>query len=170
MPFDFFRLSQNKNGLKRKVGHADCLLVGTKGVFMVKTRINPSIVQYSFSTLIALVITFICSWAPAQSRCSEIDSPESVAQKYQLFSAFQTGYDGYQVVCENKCFGKKSCEENCQSKKALEYLSKQMNQLVKKSGGLHCPSLTLVCLEQCTHLGVQCAQVCSTTDSVAQNH
>jgi len=136
---------------------------------MRRVQNNPKIVQYSVSTLIAIIITLVCSWAPAESQCVEINSPENVAQKYQLFSAFQTGFDGYQVVCENKCLGKKSCEDNCQNKKALDYLKKRVDQFVIKSQGLHCPSLTVVCLEQCSHLGATCAQTCSPSETIAKN-
>lgn len=104
--------------------------------------------------------------AIAEDQCPKIDSHETAAIKYQLFSAYQTGFDGYQAPCELKCFGNSNCQNRCQGQKAMEYLSKQMKQLKDKRGVKHCPSFTIVCLEQCQSQGPQCAQVCDGSSQV----
>ena len=109
----------------------------------------------------ALCVFFAFSMAAvANDKCPKIDSHETAAIKYQLFSAYQTGFDGYEAPCEIKCFGNSNCQNRCQSNKAMEFLAKQMQQLKDKKGVESCPSFTLACLDQCQALGPQCAQVC----------
>lgn len=114
-----------------------------------------------------LFLGLLTSPALGQNNCPEFESPQNVAERYQLFSAFQIGHGGYESVCENRCLGKQECQTQCQNEKGLEYLAKKMHEMRSKNINDPCPSLTLVCLEQCEGLGPQCAKTCAAPETIA---
>ena len=116
----------------------------------------------AFSSFFSLQV----AWA--QDHCPGIDSPEATAIKYKLFTAFQTGFDGYETPCELKCFGKSDCQQKCQSKEGLRLLEQKLHEIAMKNNSTKCPSHTLSCLEQCKDLGVSCAAVCGQEFPVAE--
>lgn len=111
-------------------------------------------------------VSFQVAWAG--DSCPGIDSPESTAIKYKLFTAYQTGFDGYETPCELKCFGKSDCQHKCQSKEGLRLLEQKLYEITLKNDSTKCPSYTLNCLEQCKDLGVSCAAVCGQEFPVAE--
>lgn len=92
--------------------------------------------------------------------CPKSDSPRMIAMNYQLFTAYQTGFDGYEASCELQCFSKETCQKDCQAKKGLEYLKKQMTQLAANFNG-SCTNLVNTCISQCQDQGPNCSQACS---------
>ena len=98
--------------------------------------------------------------ASANDRCPSSDDHALSAVKYQLFTAYQTGYDGYQAPCENKCFGKQNCVVECQTKKALEYLNNQLVKLEKKNKVKSCETYQAICIDQCKEHGAPCEKAC----------
>lgn len=130
---------------------------------LIILKIIRHLVQASF----ILACGLVSFNANAKDNCPAIGSPESVALEFQLFSAFQTGYDGYETPCELKCFGKEKCQNSCQAKFGLQFLSKQMTDLKKKKGIKQCPTYTLSCIKQCEKLGPDCVKTCEGLDTVA---
>ena len=80
--------------------------------------------------------------------------------KYQLFTAYQTAYDGYHTPCDLKCFGKEQCTQNCQAEKGLNSLSIELDRLKTKNNLNTCESYTSVCIDQCEELGESCKKAC----------
>jgi hypothetical protein len=120
-------------------------------------------VSHLLTTLCFLLLSIQAN-AQESNYCPKLDSPDSVALKFQLFSAYQTGYDGYEAPCELKCMGNLNCQKKCQSEKALDFLAKQMKDIKNKKNIKECATLTLLCVEQCQPQEKQCAQVCDGTD------
>jgi hypothetical protein len=96
----------------------------------------------------------------ASSQCPSIDSHDVAPIRYQLFTAYQTGLDGFELVCENICLGKLSCKSQCQQKKGLDFLAKEMVRLHSQYQVEQCQSFTTICQQQCQDLGDQCTQSC----------
>lgn len=98
-----------------------------------------------------------------KSSCPQSESHELAPYRYQLFTAYQTGYDGYEAPCEIKCLGRENCQERCQKKKGLELLGQELSRLKKKKGIKDCPSVEAICLEQCQDHGEACKQACQSS-------
>jgi len=102
--------------------------------------------------------------ASASDHCPKSDDYSLSAEKYKMFTAYQTAYDGYQVACEIKCFEKKACVNSCQSEKALISLNEYFQKTMEKKGLQSCDSLTKVCLTQCQSSDDQCMKACKSED------
>ena len=113
------------------------------------------------------IFFFLQTVVLAKESCPKIDSPEVTAIKYQLFAAYQTGFDGYEMPCELKCFGNKQCQNRCQGKEGLRFLQDKLHELVAKKGYVQCHSMTMSCVEQCKDLGVACQAACGDEKSIA---
>lgn len=94
------------------------------------------------------------------SSCPSEDSTDLAPFRYQLFTAYQTGFDGFEMPCEIKCLGKQECQNNCQQKKGRELLSRELSRLKKKKDLARCPSMEAICLKQCEDQGQACKQAC----------
>ena len=110
---------------------------------------------------VALFFSFLMG-ASANDRCPTSKDHSLSAVRYQMFTAYQTAYDGYQAPCEIKCFNRTTCVESCQGKKGLESLKTQFTKLLEKKGLKNCSSYSQVCKEQCKDQGKSCTQACST--------
>jgi|GEM_PF-6671032 len=101
------------------------------------------------------------------SDCPPLDSPETTAIKYQLFAAYQTGLDGYQLPCELKCSHNAECASQCRGKAALRLLEGKLKELnarrIASKGGEPCWSYSLTCMEQCRDHGIECMKACGQT-------
>ena len=119
--------------------------------------------------LVGLCIFFLLQTVVlASENCPEKGSPEATAIQYQLYTAYQTGYDGYQEPCQFQCFGEKNCQKNCREKQALRLLQGKLQELVAKKGYSRCPSMSLGCVEQCKDQGLSCRAACSNEKSFAK--
>ena len=130
----------------------------TEGLYKYKGLFAMRNITSLIFTLLLGLFSFQTSFA--ENSCPGIDSPEAVAIKYKLFTAYQTGFDGYETPCELKCFGNKSCQNSCQSKQGLRLLEQRLQELAHNNNSTKCPSYTIGCLEQCDKLGASCAAVC----------
>ena len=97
--------------------------------------------------------------------CPKLDSPKVTAVKYQLFAAYNIGYDGHQLPCELKCMGKADCQNSCQTKEALRLLQAKLVELSQKetlasNSAAPCPSFSETCMDQCKADGPACLAAC----------
>ena len=118
----------------------------------------------------ATIFFFLQTVVLAAESCPGIDSPKATAVNYQLYSAYQIGYGGYEAPCELKCFGNASCQKRCQGKEGLKYLGAKLEELTTKNHSVQCPSFTLSCLEQCKDMGVACAATCGNDQPLANRN
>lgn len=147
------KASQNSKGLQSSHSGSEALVM--------QHDLHPlSIRQFSHLCLCSVFLLLSAVANSNADKCPKIDSHETVALKFQMFSAYQTGFDGYEAPCEIQCMGRDKCQQNCQLKKGLSYLSKRFEELKVKKGVTSCASLTVACLEQCQSAGPQCAQAC----------
>lgn len=109
---------------------------------------------------LAILICLFSSPLYSKDRCPSSEDHSLSAVRYQLYTAFHMGFDGYEAPCDMKCMGKESCKQSCQSKKGLELLSKKMSKMYKEKQLNSCQSYTSVCIEQCHQLGDKCESVC----------
>ncbi|MEM7645267.1 MAG: hypothetical protein AAF203_00025 [Pseudomonadota bacterium] len=117
-----------------------------------------------------LFLSFLLYGFPthAKNQCPPLGSPGYVALKYQMYTAYTIGFDGYEAPCEIRCMGKASCQKKCQKKEGLRTLASKYQEFQGKMEQTQCPSLVSACLEQCeTDGGASCAQACS-SPSVAK--
>ena len=101
---------------------------------------------------IALTVFFLMSFtlsAGAADQCPHPKDHKLAKIHYQLFTAYNVAYEGYAVVCENKCFTSEPCTQNCQEEKGLVSLEQKLKELNASMPGQTCMSHSLVCLEQC---------------------
>ena len=120
---------------------------------------------------LSLVVFFaFLMGASAQDNCPKPDDHAISAVKYQLFAAYQTGFDGHQAPCEIKCFGNEPCLNTCQTKRGLKSLSTQLTRLMKKKNLKSCASYTMVCLKQCLQHGNACNKACNAPSPVASTN
>ena len=141
----------------------------TEGLYKYKR--NFAMKNLASLILIAAVtsLTFLGS-AFAGNSCPGIGSPQATANNYMLFTAYQTGYDGYEAPCELKCFGNEGCQQRCQSKHGLRLLEEKLHDIMAKNDAKNCPSYTVGCVEQCEKLGVSCAAICGQNKPVADKN
>lgn len=117
--------------------------------------------QYTTLGFIFSIVFFsFLMGAGAHDGCPKSDDHALSAVRYQLFTAYQTGYDGYQAPCEMKCFSNSNCIETCQTKKGMESLNKQLSKLLEKKNLSSCQSYSQVCVEQCKEKGEPCQKAC----------
>ncbi len=147
-------LSQNANGLHLSLARSEDLFATTTKSLSMKLKSIPISIFFAFATL-----TTSTTWA--QNKCPAMGSPEATAIHYQLFAAFQSGFDGYEAPCEIKCFGKKSCQHSCQQDHGLRLLKRQVAQVGEKKGLDDCPTLVATCLKQCEGAGEACEKTCT---------
>ena len=107
--------------------------------------------------------------ASDNKNCPGVNSPEVTAIKFQLFAAYQTGYDGYAIPCELKCFNKKDCKNQCQTREALRMLNAKLEELTQGNNQIQCPAHTIGCIEQCSEAGVPCLAACGREQPIAGN-
>ncbi len=119
---------------------------------------------YKLSRLLkALVfVTILTSGAQglAKDLCPQADSHELSAVRYQMFTAFQMAYDGYQAPCELKCFEKESCVQSCRQDKALLSLAQHMEKELQSRGLASCQTLSEVCVDECKAEDARCQNSC----------
>ena len=133
---------------------------------VTKTNVR-NLVKLTFVSL-SFFISFL-STSLANPVCPKNDDHSLSAIRYQLFTAYQTGYDGYRTPCDLKCFSKENCMNKCQTEKGLASLALEFDKLRAKKKLTNCTSYTLVCLEQCQQHGKACNKACGGTEPVATN-
>ncbi len=124
-------------------------------------NVRKSRFQIVNSTLIIVFTLLISSLSFAKERCPSSESHSLSAVRYQLYTAYHMGFDGYEAPCSMKCLGKESCTQSCQTQKGLELLSQKM----KKMGMTQCQSYSSVCMEQCATLGQSCVKACHLSEN-----
>lgn len=113
------------------------------------------------------IFFFLQTVVLASETCPKKGSPEATAIQYQLYAAYQTGYDGYQTPCQHQCLDHKDCQKNCREKQALRLLQSKLQELVARKGYSRCPSMSVGCVEQCKDQGLPCQAACSNDKSFA---
>ena len=102
--------------------------------------------------------------SPAAAECPSVDSPQATALGYQLYTAYQVGFDGYQMPCELKCSSNKNCQSSCQTQQGLRLLQSKVHELNDKHPMLvtskSCKVVAQVCLKQCPADNLQCLNAC----------
>lgn len=118
--------------------------------------------QYILSFFIFMMVFFsFQTGASASDRCPSSKDHSLAAEKYKMFTAYQTAYDGYQVTCEIKCFNKETCIHQCQKEKAVDSLKQYFSKAMNDKGLKKCDSLSRVCLDECHSDSKSCSEACS---------
>ncbi len=117
--------------------------------------------RYTTMSLIFALVTFaFLMGAKANDRCPSSEDHQLSAVRYQMFTAYQVAFDGYQAPCQIKCFEKETCVNQCQQQKALSSLAEHMDQELKQRGLARCESLSQICLEECQGDSNHCQKAC----------
>ena len=101
------------------------------------------------------------------NHCPKNNDHSLSAVHYKLFGAFHTGYDGYAMACELKCFGKQKCQDQCQLKKGMDFLSKELDTIHSQNNLTSCYAYQRVCFDICKEHPESCSEACGLDTTIA---